>query len=46
MGDKVNKAKKAVEAIYDERIKNCKIIITKDKNGKIRETFIQKKESL
>lgn len=52
MGDKEiakklsNKARKAIEAMTDETVKSCKIIITKDKNGRIAESFIQKKEDL
>lgn len=52
MGDKEiakklsSKARKAIEAMTDETVKSCKIIITKDKNGRIAESFIQKKEDL
>ena len=40
------KEKRAIEAIQDWNLKSCKIIITKDKNGRITESFVQKKEDL
>lgn len=40
------KEKRAIEAIQDLNLKSCKIVITKDKNGRIAESFIQKKEDL
>lgn len=40
------KEKRAIEAIQDWNLKSCKIVITKDKNGRIAESFIQKKEDL